>query len=332
MSNTIEHNMLGFDSWGIHLDADRRFRKILINVLGVTCVLLIAMSYWVMAPSDDLLEEKKEDYFLEIIKPAPIEKPKLELPKVVEKKVVEKKVIPPKPVEVVKKAVPAPKPKANQVAERKAVDKVAAAKKVAAASGVMAFSEQLAVMRETNSSAVASANTLRDRGSVLEEMNAPSDNILSTSSNGIKSGVSNGENISDQGQKLVIGKHTTQKVSSFDGGQQVAAATRGGSAASGPQGRSLEEIQLAFDKSKSAFYAIFNRAARKDASIGTGTVVVSLTIQPDGTVSDCKIVSSSFFNPDLKEKLIQRVKRIRFESKSVPVFVYDSYPISYVPS
>ena len=326
MNATVNNTILGFDYWGIHQDADRRFRKILINVLGITCLFFIGLPFWVIDPISDIEKAEPEEYYLEIVQPAPIVKPKVTLAKAPEKKAEL-----PKPVEQIKAAAPVLTPPADSTPERKTkTNDVAAAKKVAAASGVMAFSEQLAVLRDTDAKAMLSSKPLRDRGSVVEEMRSSSSNILSTSTRGVDGGVDNGENISDQGSKIAIGKHSTQKIVASGGAQSVAAG-KSGSLAAGPQGRSLEEIQLAFDRSKSAFYAIFNRAARSDSTIGAGTVVVSLTIQPDGTVSDCSVVSSSFFNPELKDKLIQRVKQIRFESKAVPVFVYGSYPISYVP-
>src|SRR3546814_6640656 len=37
-------------------------------------------------------------------------------------------------------------------------------------------------------------------------------------------------------------------------------------------GRTLEEIQLTFDRNKGAFYAIFNRAMREDPNIGSGKI------------------------------------------------------------
>lgn len=97
-------------------------------------------------------------------------------------------------------------------------------------------------------------------------------------------------------------------------------------------GRTLDDIQLTFDRAKSAFYAIFNRAMRENPNISAGKIIVSLTIAPDGSVTDCRLVSSSFGDPGLEAKVIQRVKLLNFGAKDVPVFTYPNYPINFLPS
>ena len=97
-------------------------------------------------------------------------------------------------------------------------------------------------------------------------------------------------------------------------------------------GRTLEEIQLTFDRSKSAFYAIFNRAMRENANMGAGKIVVSLTIAPDGSVTSCTLVSSTFGDAALENKVIERVKLLNFGPKDVPTFTYPNYPINFLPS
>lgn len=97
-------------------------------------------------------------------------------------------------------------------------------------------------------------------------------------------------------------------------------------------GRTLEEIQLTFDRNKGAFYAIFNRAMRENPGLGAGKIVVSLTIAPDGSVSDCKLVSSTFNDPELERKIVQRVLLLNFGAKDVPPFTYPNYPINFLPT
>ncbi|MGH8539631.1 MAG: AgmX/PglI C-terminal domain-containing protein [Stenotrophobium sp.] len=97
-------------------------------------------------------------------------------------------------------------------------------------------------------------------------------------------------------------------------------------------GRTLEEIQLTFDRSKSAFYSIFNRAMRETPNMGAGKIIVSLTIAPDGSVTDCKLVSSTFGDAGLESKVVERVKLLNFGAKDVPSFTYPNYPINFLPS
>lgn len=110
----------------------------------------------------------------------------------------------------------------------------------------------------------------------------------------------------------------------------VNVADRG--AASSLPGRTLEEIQLAFEAQKLAFFALFRRATRDGGLPGGGAVVVSLTVSPRGQVTDCRIVSSSIRDPQVLAQLLEQVRGLRFESKNVPVFTYSAYPIMFIPS
>lgn len=323
--------VLGTDYWGITLAADRRFKRILGNVISVLIAVLLALPFWVMDEPELTPLKPAANYALELLpvaKPAPkpvIAKPK---PKPVAAAAV-KKVEPVKPKPV---AAPAPKPlnvqKQAEDAAAVAARRRAAAKAAAAQAGVMAFSQQLAQMRDTSDSVVVSEKNLRDRGMVSSEPAETSADRLSASKNSAGHGAVGQRSVSGQQSSTGIGSHNTEKLAAIPSRSTVVSGGGGGNA---KPSRSLEEIQLAFDRSKTGFYAIFNRAARKDSTIRAGTVVVSLTIQPNGSVSDAKIVSSSFFNPDLKEKLLQRVRMLKFEAKSVPTFTYPNYPISYVP-
>lgn len=96
-------------------------------------------------------------------------------------------------------------------------------------------------------------------------------------------------------------------------------------------GRSLGELQEIFDRNKGAFYALYNRALRDKPNM-QGKVVVNLTIEPDGSVSRCELVSSELGDPDLERKIILRVQQMNFGAKNVPRFTYPNYPIFFLPS
>ncbi len=95
-------------------------------------------------------------------------------------------------------------------------------------------------------------------------------------------------------------------------------------------GRTLQEIQLVFDRNKAAFYALYNRALRQSPN-EQGKIVVSLTIAPDGHVSECHLVYSDLGDHQLEQEVVARVKLLNFGAKSVPAFTYPNYPIHFVP-
>lgn len=103
--------------------------------------------------------------------------------------------------------------------------------------------------------------------------------------------------------------------------------TRGGG---GQAARSIEEIKLIFDKNKSAIYALYNRALREDPTL-QGKVILKLTIAPSGQVTACEVVSSELRVPDLERKLSARVRLFDFGAKDVGVMVV-TYPIDFLPS
>ena len=99
---------------------------------------------------------------------------------------------------------------------------------------------------------------------------------------------------------------------------------------SGKASRSREEIELVFDKNKGAIFALYNRALRADPTL-EGKLVLRLTIAPSGEVTFCEVVSSELGDPDLEQKLVQRVRMFRFEAKDVEP-ITTTKPIDFFPA
>lgn len=147
--------------------------------------------------------------------------------------------------------------------------------------------------------------------------NASSERSLITSKVGSASGGINTSNLSRGygGGAGPLGSHAIAAVGSPTGID----AGRGGAQRSGTgnkAARTREEIEMVFDRNKSAIYAIYNRALR-DVPDLQGKVVLQLTIAPWGEVTDCRIISSELKDPELERKLIARVKLFKFEEKDV---------------
>ena len=147
--------------------------------------------------------------------------------------------------------------------------------------------------------------------------NASSERSLITSKVGNASGGINTANLSRGygGGAGPLGSHSIAAIGSPTGID----AGRGGAQRSGTgnkAARTREEIEMVFDRNKSAIYAIYNRALR-DVPDLQGKVVLQLTIAPWGEVTDCRIISSELKDPELERKLIARVKLFKFEEKDV---------------
>jgi len=124
------------------------------------------------------------------------------------------------------------------------------------------------------------------------------------------------------------GHSTMQGIQSFADGIKKGGATRSGS--SGKASRSREEIEMVFDRNKSAIYALYNRALRDNPQL-QGKVVVQLTIAPTGEVTDCKVLSSELKNEELERKLVARIKMFKFDDRDVEL-ITTTKPIDFFPA
>jgi hypothetical protein len=95
--------------------------------------------------------------------------------------------------------------------------------------------------------------------------------------------------------------------------------------------RTDEEIQIVFDRYKSAFYRDYNRELRRNPAL-QGKMVLRLTIEPDGAVSMCQLQSTDMDAPDLVAQVLTRVRTINFGAKDGVQAVTIVYPIDFLPA
>jgi hypothetical protein len=136
---------------------------------------------------------------------------------------------------------------------------------------------------------------------------------------------SGGGNGSGGGGPGVAIAHATSPIASIGGG--VRPLARGGP---GPA-RTDEEIQIVFDRYKASFYRLYNRELRNSPTL-KGQMVLRLTIEPDGSVSMCKLQSTDMDSPDLATQVVSRVKTINFGPKDGVPAVTIVYPIDFLPA
>ncbi len=95
--------------------------------------------------------------------------------------------------------------------------------------------------------------------------------------------------------------------------------------------RTDEEIQIVFDRYKSAFYRDYNRELRRNPTL-QGKMVLRLTIEPDGAVSMCQLQSTDMEAPDLVAQVVNRVRTMNFGAKDGVQAVTIVYPIDFLPA
>lgn len=252
--------------------------------------------------------------------PLPAEVVKLVLEPPPPPKVEQKKPEPPKP-----ETKPEPKP----VPQPKPVDKLAEARKKAEKSGLLAMKDELEDLRQALEPTQMSSAPMIGR----VEGESRAERALVTSRTGVGSGGINTGQLSSgfgSGPGNLKGHAAGTAVPSFADkiGDDKARASRTG--AGGKASRSREEIEIVFDRNKSAIYSLYSRALREQPDL-QGKVVVQLTILPSGEVSDCRIVSTELNDAELEKKLVARIRMFRFETRDVEAMT-TTKPIEFFPA
>jgi TonB family protein len=237
---------------------------------------------------------------------------------------------PPKP-ELKKEEPPKPeaKPEPKPVEPPKPVDRQAEARRKAENAGLLAMKDQLEDLREALEPTQISPAPMIGR----VEGESRAERSLVTSRTGVGSGGINTGKLSSgfgSGAGDLKGHAAGTAVPSFADkiGDARAAASRTGSG--GRASRSREEIEIVFDRNKSAIYALYSRALRELPEL-QGKVVVQLTIAPSGAVTDCRVLSSELNEPELERKLVARIRMFRFEAKDVEAMT-TTKPIEFFPA
>jgi TonB family protein len=312
-------------SWTILEEDRRRFRKILQRVFLVCLLFALLIPF---LPIPQIEREKAEALPPRLAKlvlerkqakpPTPAKTPELKSAKKAPK---------------LKKAKQKAKPKlkkAKQKAKPKKIEakKIETARQKAQRAGLLAFADELAELRDHDVLKEIQRNSSLIKST--ERKAAPVERSLITANASSGSGGINTSKLSrGTGGTALAGRATTQVSSPVDevGTEQGDVPGSGGSRKAS---RSIEEIQLVFDRNKAAIYSIYNRALRKDPTL-EGKVVLKLTISPDGRVVACELVSSELSEPALARKIVARVRLFDFGAREVETMVV-TYPIDFLPS
>jgi len=199
--------------------------------------------------------------------------------------------------------------------------------------GILAFKEQFASLAQDKTAPKLGADA---RYGAADDVGRPSSrSSLATRTPGSSGGVdlaSLSRSVGGGGgsgggggiQGVAVGR-ATSSIASIGGGDRPLSH-------SGPgPSRTDEEIQIVFDRYKSSFYRTYNRMLRNDPTL-RGQLVLRLTIEPDGSVSMCKLQSSDMNAPELAEQVVSITRTINFGAKEGVQALTISYPIDFLPA
>ena len=293
--------------------SDRENKRFAVIATVFLVLSLLAAILIDMQPKPEKSQEDKEKIpasLVKVMERKKIKKPKPPVVKPVEKKAEKKKPEEKKP-EKKKKEPKKPKPKDDkQKKAREKMDKLK--KKNAAALNAMAN-----LMPKVKSSA-----NLSSKGNKAAKANRRqlTGGPATATSGGIA--VATAPSSSNLSGSLGGRSISTVDASSLGGSSIDVSGSVGQATSAASQGvagqRSEEQIRRVLDGAKGALYSIYNRALRKDPNL-QGKVTFELTIQPDGSVSNVRVVSSALGNPSLERRLISKLKQLDFGAADVAV-------------
>jgi len=289
----------------------RRLRRVVGAVLGLFLGFGVVIPLWPDRPKQESLAPALPVHVVEFLleQPKPRPEPKVEVPPA------------PKPVVVpeVERRVQVPAPVADAPSRPDP-------RRKAAASGLLALSDQLAELRDLDVDSKVQAQPLNsavgerarvDRAVLTARVGQGSGGIaVATASSGFGGGSTR------------LQGHATAQVASSVDAAPAAEAQRSGRSSKGS--RTREEVELVFDRNKSAIYALYSRALRDNPAL-QGKVVLEVTIAPSGEVTECRIVSSELGDAELERKLVARVKMFRFDARDVAPMT-TTKPIEFFPA
>jgi TonB family protein len=293
--------------WNKNDRDQKQFRKILLIVLLFSILLGILIPMWDIPVPDrvEVVEIPERLAKLMVPKPPPPPPPK---PEKQEEKKPDK--------EKAKKKDDKPVPEAKK------------ARKKAERAGLMAFKDDFAdLIDDTPIASLGSKAKISGKGSKAKTTTRSlvTSNV-GTSSSGINTAaLSRNTGGSGDGMGGVEFSRVESSIGSDFNGEEAPL-----SSGPGPS-RTDEEIQIVFDRYKSALYRIYNRELRKNPTL-QGKMVLRLTIEPDGKVSACSVDSSDMDAPDLDKKIADRVKKFNFGAKDGVPAITILYPIDFLPA
>lgn len=206
-------------------------------------------------------------------------------------------------------------------------------RKTAEAKGVLAFKNNFADLLKDSSSLKMGAAARISNHANRAASEAPQRSIIVSQATGGSGGINvstlNRQSEGSAGQRIdsdVI-KFTRIEIAASS---KSSGADRLTSAEMQPS-RTDEEIQIVFDRYKSALYRIYNRELRTNPTL-RGKMVLRIVIEPNGRVSECTVKSTDLASPALPADIVDRVLKFNFGTKEGVPAITILYPIDFLPA
>jgi len=298
--------------WHPRQTGDKGFNLLAVVVLLVLLLLAFLMSS-IELPREErkarVVPERIAQFVMEKEKPKPKPKPKVELPK--------------------------PKPKIKKLPEKKAEQKKPLtksqekAREKAADSGLLALSNDLADLMDTSAVSAMVGGKVSKSSAASQQAAKVNKQLLTADAGKGSGGVDASQYTTSVGKTQLSQREITRVKQSLLADTSTKADKSKSHSRTGNV-RAEEDVTIVFDQNKSKLYSIYSRARRKNPGL-KGKIVLEITIQPSGKVSNIRIVSSELNDKSLESRLLSRIKLFNFGARDVKA-VTVTYPIEFLPS
>lgn len=203
------------------------------------------------------------------------------------------------------------------------------AREKASQSGLMALSSELNDLIDTADVSEQVKGSIKKTGDA-QVASRPDADILTSGATDGSGGVDSSKYATKAGTTELGSEEVAAARAALAASDEAFSNTRDDGDAGGTgRARSEEEITLVFDRHKSQLQSIYNRARRSNPSL-QGKLVLEITILPDGSVSDAKVLSTELTDQALVARLLARIRQFQFGAKDVATATV-SYPIEFLP-
>lgn len=223
---------------------------------------------------------------------------------------------------------PTPKPEKTPEPVKQVTE---AARERAVQSGLLQFQDDLQDMREMMdvSTLTASNITRNDTDSDAVEIDRALIGARASSESGGVDTSAVSRNVSGTALSGRESTYVDSRLALPSGQGTAAVADNGASERSGPPPRSQEQVRQIMDANKSAIFAIYNRALRKDPTL-EGKLTVKLIIEASGQISSASVVASQLNDAALERKLLARIRLIQFPAGNYATTTLN-YSFDFLP-
>jgi hypothetical protein len=317
--------------WKSDEKQDEKFERLLKRILIFFLLLFFIMPWLKLVEQaytepDHVLVEAK---VLLKPKPKPVPPPPV-VSKPVEIKPIEKLIEPvekpvEKPVQTPMKAPTAQKDdKPKAIAKAPNIDKK---ESIARAQGLSELSQQLNSLRGNVD--VAKMRNKNVSESTIGTYATSDKTVLGAETAARKSGGIQVNDAAMKGDSIALATHYSTNVEGVIGGDALDGSQL--SELSGQAGkRDMESIRRTLEQVKSNVYSLYQQSLLDNPDLA-GKFTFKIVIQPDGSISDLRLISSELGIKKLESDILARIKRVNFGAKDVlPTTV--EYKFVFLPS